>query len=213
MSWERKIVTKLQKRRYLSTIVGLLGGLLIIMEPMMPIFAQSTKANPMPIDEQNILTGAHKFTFENIEGGDLALADYAGNAILLVNTASLCGFTPQYEGLQTLWETYRARGLVVIGLPSDDFGRQEPGSADDIKEFCEVNYGIDFPMSEKIHVTGDNAHPYYQWAVSQKRLYAPRWNFYKHLIGPDGALIDWFASTTKPNAPKLISAIEAALPR
>lgn len=156
---------------------------------------------------------AHDFVFQNIEGGELALSDYAGSAILLVNTASMCGFTPQYEGLQSLWETYRERGLVVIGVPSSDFGRQEYDDAGKIKEFCEINYGIDFPMTEQVRVKGDDAHPYYRWVAGQGRMKLPRWNFYKHLIDADGQLVEWFASTTSPNSRKVIDAIEAHLPR
>ena len=156
---------------------------------------------------------AHDFVFENLEGGELRLADYAGKAVLVVNTASLCGFTPQYEGLQTLWETYRDRGLVVIGVPSADFGRQEYDSSGEIKQFCEINYGIDFPMAEKVRVKGKDAHPFYLWIADQGRMKLPRWNFYKHLINADGELVNWFASTTSPNSRKVIDAIEAHLPR
>ena len=156
---------------------------------------------------------AHDFVFENIEGGELRLADYAGKAILLTNTASMCGFTPQYEALQSLWEEYRARGLVVIGVPSDDFGGQEYGSNAKIKQFCEINYGIDFPMSEAVKVKGANAHPYYVWVRDQGRMTVPRWNFHKHLIDGDGQLVDWFASTTAPDSRKVRNAIEAILPR
>ena len=156
---------------------------------------------------------AHDFVFENLEGGDLRLADYAGKAVLVVNTASLCGFTPQYEGLQSLWETYRDRGLVVIGVPSADFGRQEYDSPGEIKQFCEINYGIDFPMTEKVRIKGADAHPFYLWIADQGRMKLPRWNFYKHLIDADGELVDWFASTTSPDSRKVIDAIEAHLPR
>ena len=156
---------------------------------------------------------AHDFTFENIEGGPLRLADYVGQPILLVNTASMCGFTPQYEALQTLWSQYRDRGLVVLGVPSDDFGGQEYNSNAKIKQFCEINYGIDFPMTEKVAVKGDDAHPYYQWVRTQGRLMVPRWNFHKHLIDADGHLVDWFASTTAPDSRKVIDAIEQHLVR
>ncbi len=156
---------------------------------------------------------AHDFTFENIEGGPLPLADFAGQPILLVNTASMCGFTPQYEALQTLWSQYRDRGLVVLGVPSDDFGGQEYGSTAEIKQFCEINYGIDFPMTEKVAVKGDDAHPYYQWVRTQGRLMVPRWNFHKHLIDADGNIVDWFASTTAPDSRKVIDAIEQHLVR
>ena len=156
---------------------------------------------------------AHDFTFENIEGGPLHLADYAGSPILLVNTASMCGFTPQYEALQSLWARYRDRGLVVLGVPSDDFGGQEYDSSAEIRQFCEINYGIDFPMTEKVEVKGDDVHPYYRWVGTQGRLMVPRWNFYKHLIDADGQIVDWFASTTAPDSRKVVAAIERVLVR
>ena len=156
---------------------------------------------------------AHDFVFENIDGGTLRLADYAGGPILLVNTASMCGFTPQYEALQSLWSRYRDRGLVVLGVPSDDFGGQEYESSDQIKQFCEINYGITFPMTDKVHVKGDDAHPYYQWVAAQGRMKLPRWNFYKHVIDADGNLVEWFVSTTSPDSSKVINAIEKQLAR
>ena len=156
---------------------------------------------------------AHDFTFENIEGGSLPLAQYAGRPVLLVNTASMCGFTPQYEALQRIWEQYRDRGLVVLGVPSGDFGRQEYASSAEIIDFCEINYGIDFPMTEKVKVKGSDAHPYYQWVKSQGSMKVPRWNFYKHVIDADGNLVEWFASTTAPDSRKVINAIEKLLPR
>lgn len=187
-------------------LICLVGGLVLIMEAAMPSHATT-------ISNATSATTAHDFVFENIEGGALPLDSFAGQPVLLVNTASLCGFTPQYEGLQALWQKYRDRGLIVLGVPSDDFGGQEPGSAEDIQQFCTVNYDIDFPMTEKVKIRGEDAHPYYQWVAAQGALKAPRWNFYKHLIDADGNLVDWFASTTKPNAPKLIAAIEAQLSR
>lgn len=158
-------------------------------------------------------TTAHDFTFESITGGPLPLSSFAGKTILLVNTASECGYTPQYKGLQTLWETYRDRGLVVLGVPSDDFGGQEPGDAAEIKQFCEINYDIDFPMTDKVHIRGENAHPYYQWVAANGRLRTPRWNFYKHLIDAEGNFVDWFAMSTRPDSRKLIAAIENQLDR
>lgn len=154
---------------------------------------------------------AHDFTFENIEGGFLPLAAYRGQTVLVVNTASRCGFTRQYAALQALWQAYRDRGLVVLGVPSDDFGGQEPGEAADIKSFCETNFGIDFPMTDKVQIKGADAHPYYKWVAEQGMMKVPRWNFHKHLIDADGNLVDWFASGTKPNAPKVIAAIEKQL--
>ncbi len=155
---------------------------------------------------------AHDFSFESIDGEPLPLVQYAGKAILLVNTASKCGFTPQYEGLQTLWETYGEQGLVVLGAPSNDFGQQEPGSEAQIKEFCEVNFSINFPMTAKITTKGENAHPFYRWVRAETGS-APKWNFYKYLIGPDGKLIAAFPSAVKPMSKELTKAIEDILPR
>jgi glutathione peroxidase len=157
---------------------------------------------------------AYDFAFTSIEGEPLPLSDFKGKVVLLVNTASRCGFTPQYEGLQALWERYRERGLVVLGVPSNDFGGQEPGSEAEIKQFCEVNFAVDFPLTSKEHVVGDQAHPFYRWAVTRFGFAAkPRWNFHKYLIGPDGELTDWFATTTKPTAARMTDAIEAQLAR
>lgn len=152
---------------------------------------------------------AHAFEFQAIEGGDLPLSDYAGKAVLVVNTASLCGFTSQYKGLQSLWESYRDKSLVVLGVPSNDFGGQEPGSEAEIKEFCEVNFAVDFPMAAKVKVTGNDAHPFYRWAAAAKG--APRWNFHKYLIAPDGTLVGSFGSNTRPDSGEMIAAVDAAL--
>ena len=157
---------------------------------------------------------AHDFSFTAIEGGALPLAQYKGKVVLLVNTASRCGFTPQYEGLQAVWERYRERGLVVLGVPSNDFGGQEPGNEAEIKEFCEVNFSVDFPLTAKEHVVGAEAHPFYRWAADRLGFAAkPRWNFHKYLIGPDGALADWFSTATEPGSAKVTQAIEAQLAR
>lgn len=171
--------------------------------------ASLTAASPATADDAR---NAHAFEFVALEGGALPLSDFAGKAVLIVNTASLCGFTPQYEGLQALWESRAADGLVVLGVPSNDFGNQEPGSAEEIAEFCEGSYGVDFPMTGKVKVKGEDAHPFYAWA--RDRLgpaNAPRWNFHKYLIGPDGALEGAFATTVRPSDPKLTSAIDALL--
>ena len=155
---------------------------------------------------------AHDFSFNSIDGGDLRLADYKGKVVLLVNTASMCGFTSQYEGLQSLWSDYRDRGLVVVGVPSDDFGGQELDTAENVKSFCTLNYGIDFPLADIAVVKGPSAHPYYKWIADvHGSLAVPRWNFHKHVIDADGKLVDWFASTTSPKSNRLRNAIETAL--
>ncbi len=155
---------------------------------------------------------AHDFTFTSIEGEPLPLRQYQGKAVLVVNTASLCGFTPQYEGLQSLWDRYRAEGLVVLGVPSGDFGGQELESADEIKSFCTTNFAIDFPLTEKTSVSGPTAHPFYAWAAEELGSTAkPRWNFHKYLVAKDGRLIDWFSTATGPSSRRIQAAIEAEL--
>ena len=152
------------------------------------------------------------FTFTSIDGDPLPLSQFGDKAVLVVNTASQCGFTPQYEGLQALWNEYREKGLVVLGVPSDDFGGQELGSEAAVKEFCTVNFSIDFPMAEITRVAGDEAHPFYRFAKETLGDKArPRWNFHKYLIGRDGRLVDWFSTTTGPRSPRVIKAIEAVL--
>lgn len=155
---------------------------------------------------------AHDFTFTSIVGEDVPLAQFKGQPVLVANTASECGFTPQYKELQELWELYRDRGLVVIAVPSNDFGGQEPGSDAEIKEFCETQFGVDFVLTTKERVTGDDAHPFYRWAREQKgALAAPKWNFHKYLIAPDGTLDEWYASTTGPLSEKITTRIEQLL--
>ena len=152
------------------------------------------------------------FSFESIDGGPLPLDQYRGRPVLVVNTASQCGFTPQYEGLQALWEKYRDRGLVVLGVPSNDFGGQEPGSAEEIKQFCEVTFGIDFPMTAKYPVTGADAHPFYRWiADTLGDSKAPRWNFYKYLLAPDGTIAAAWPSTVKPDSRTVTDTVETLL--
>ena len=158
------------------------------------------------------ISGAYDFVFESIDGEKLPLNAFRGKVILVVNTASRCGFTRQYKALQSLWSKYRNQGLIVLGIPSNDFGRQEPGNESEIKTFCEVNFNVDFPMTSKVNVKGESAHPFYKWARDEMGSIAiPRWNFHKYLIAADGRLIDWFASTTDPESKRLVSAIEALL--
>jgi glutathione peroxidase len=152
---------------------------------------------------------AQSFTFDNIDGGTLSLEDWRGQPVLVVNTASRCGFTPQYDGLQALYDRYRARGLVVLAVPSNDF-RQELASAEDVKDFCEVNFDLDMPMTDITHVRGAQAHPFYRWVQAQIG-FEPSWNFNKVLIGVDGTVQATFGSTTRPLSGKMTRAVEAAL--
>jgi glutathione peroxidase len=154
---------------------------------------------------------AYAFTFNSLDGGEILLASYAGHPMLVVNTASLCGYTPQYTGLQALWTRYRARGLIVLGVPSNDFGGQEPGGASEIAKTAHDDYHVSFPLTEKVAVKGQDAHPFYRWAAQERPLEAPRWNFHKYLIGRDGRLKAAFTSAVEPNDPRLIVAIEQEL--
>ena len=164
--------------------------------------------------QPSLAGSAYDYSLPSIDGGELDLASFKGRPLLVVNTASQCGFTRQYDGLQSLWETYRDRGLVVIGVPSNDFGEQEPGGRDDIKEFCSVNFNVDFPMSDKVSVRGADAHPVYQWlAATLGTSSRPRWNFHKYLIDAKGQPVAYFSSMARPNSSKITKAIEAELPR
>lgn len=155
---------------------------------------------------------AHEFSFTSIEGGALPMSAWKGRAVLVVNTASFCGYTPQYEDLEALWRKYRAQGLIVLGVPSNDFGEQEPGSANEIKEFCEATYDIDFPIAEKQKVVGAQAHPFYRWVVGELgEAGAPRWNFHKYLVAPDGSLAGTWPSRVAPLAPEITREIETLL--
>ncbi len=155
---------------------------------------------------------AHAFSFQSIDGTPLSLKSYEGKAILLVNTASKCGFTPQYEGLEKLWETYADQGLVVLGVPSNDFGEQEPGNAAQIKEFCTAKYDVQFPLTAKVSTKGEDVHPFYAW-VRAETGGGPKWNFHKYLIAPDGQLVGSFPSAVKPMSNDVIQAVQAILPK
>jgi len=154
---------------------------------------------------------AYGFAFPGLKGGDIKLADYAGRPIMVVNTASQCGFTPQYAGLQTLWTEFRERGLMIVGVPSNDFGGQEPGSAKEIADIAEGHFGIGFPMAAKTIVKGPNAHPFYKWAAEARPRDLPRWNFHKYLVGRDGYLVDSFASEFEPTDTRIKTAVGRAL--
>jgi glutathione peroxidase len=169
--------------------------------------AQTPATPPMPV-----VKSAHDFTLTRIDGKPMPMSAYKGKVVLLVNTASFCGFTPQYEGLQKLQQAYQAKGFTVIGVPSGDFMSQEYDENGKIKEFCETKFGISFPMAEKAHVKGDKAIPIYRWAKAQLPVEnEPKWNFHKILIGKDGKPIAGFNSKVEPGSPQLTGAIEKAL--
>jgi len=176
----------------LSSLAALMGG----------------GADPVTASE----TTAWDFAFTSIDGKPMPLSDFKGKVLLVVNTASFCGFTKQYEALQALDAKYQSQGFHVIGVPSNDFGGQEPKAAGEIKEFCEGMFGVTFPLTDKVVVSGDGAHPFYAWARDQLGwLNAPKWNFHKYLVGRDGKLVTSFYSSTAPDADRLVKAVEAEL--
>ena len=154
---------------------------------------------------------AYAFSFPALAGGEIRLADYADRPVLVVNTASLCGFTPQYAGLQQLWSEFRDRGLMIVGVPSNDFGAQEPGGVTEIAETAQHQYGVTFPMAAKAVVKGTNAHPFYKWAANARPNDVPRWNFHKYLIGRDGYVAEVFPETVDPLDTRVKTAIARLL--
>ncbi|MCV6596232.1 MAG: glutathione peroxidase [Mangrovicoccus sp.] len=152
---------------------------------------------------------AQEFRFDSIDGGEISLADFKGQPVLVTNTASMCGFTPQYDGLQRLHDTYGPKGLVVLAVPSQDF-KQEFGSADEVKDFCEVNFDLTMPMTDITHVKGPDAHPFYQW-VKAETGFVPRWNFNKILLDGEGQVVASFGSRTKPDGRSITREVEALL--
>ena len=151
---------------------------------------------------------AYDYEFIGLDGNLIKLSDYKDKVIVVVNVASRCGYTPQYEDLQSLWSNYKEKDLIVIGVPTNNF-RQEPGSNKEIKNFCETNFGITFPMTEKTNVIGNKSHPFFKWAKNNYGIGAiPKWNFHKIIIGKDGKVADTFSSITKPSSKKFLKVIE-----
>ena len=164
-------------------------------------------------DQKDEVTTMDRFTFASLNRGEpISLSEFSGKVVMIVNTASECGLTFQYKGLEQLYQTYKDSGFVIIGVPSNDFGGQEPGMDTEIAEFCQLNFGISFPMTTKYNVRGKNAHPFYQLAqqILGKEA-SPKWNFHKYLIGRDQHLLTHFNSTTAPNDKHLIKALQNAL--
>jgi glutathione peroxidase len=157
------------------------------------------------------MSSFHDFTVKTIDGSPKALKDYRGKPVLVVNVASACGLTPQYTGLEKLFREFAAKGLVVLGLPCNQFGAQEPGSEVEIKQFCSLNYDVSFPLTSKVEVNGPGAHPLYAWLRGETGGADIQWNFEKFLIGKDGKVAGRFDPGVKPEDPKLVAAIEAEL--
>ena len=156
---------------------------------------------------------AYAYSFAGLAGGTIRLADYAGKPIIVVNTASLCGYTPQYTGLEQLFARFHDRGLMIIGVPSNDFGGQEPGGAAEISETANKEYGVTFPLTAKADVKGPNAHPFYKWAAGERPLDTPQWNFHKYLVGRDGHIAAVFASAVEPMDAHVVDAVGRELAR
>ena len=155
---------------------------------------------------------AYEFSFNDLDGSPLKLSEYKNKVVVVINVASQCGFTSQYEDMQEIWEKYQTKGLIILGVPSNDFGNQEPGNSKEIKNFCEAKFGITFPMTEKVSVKGTNAHPFYIWAKENHGNSAvPKWNFHKIIINKEGKIEKTFSSMTNPSSKKFIEVIENLL--
>ena len=180
-------------------MLGKIKYFLLIM--IMSFFSTSVTANYDKL--------AYDFNFNDLDGSPLNLTEYKNKVIVVVNVASQCGFTKQYEDMQKVWEKYQVKGFIMLGVPSNDFGQQEPGSNEDIKNFCEAKFGISFPMTEKVSVKGSDAHPFYIWARENHGKSAiPKWNFHKIIIDKNGKIAETFSSITNPSSKKFIKILE-----
>jgi len=174
---------------------------LLILVIMISLFGNKVSGNYEQI--------AYDFNFLDIDGNKISLSKYKGNVIIIVNVASECGFTKQYDDMQKIWEEYKEKKVIMIGVPSNDFGQQEPGSSSDIKNFCEAKFGITFQMMEKVRVKGDKAHPFYIWARKNYGGSAiPKWNFHKIIINKQGKIADTFSSITNPSSNKFRKSLD-----
>jgi len=174
-----------------------------------PALAQSASMNGAAMSHVT----AYAFSFNGLDGGTIRLADFAGKPMIVVNTASLCGYTPQYAGLEKLFLRFHERGLVMIGVPSNDFGGQEPGGPAEISETANKEYGVTFPLTAKAEVKGPNAHPFYKWAAAERPKETPQWNFHKYLVGRDGHIAEVFATAIEPMDARVVDAVSRELDR
>ena len=180
--------------------------MLKILKTFLLIIMISIFGNKVNADYEKL---AYDFSFNDIDGTQLKLSEYKGKIIVVVNVASQCGFTSQYEDMQNIWEKYQSKGIIILGVPSNDFGGQEPGSNSEIKNFCEAKFGISFPITEKVNVKGSEAHPFYKWAKDNHGKSAvPKWNFHKIIIDKSGKINETFSSITNPSSKKFIKTIE-----
>jgi glutathione peroxidase len=190
----------------------LIWGASFFASAVLPRFGYGAANRPARSDTGPMSSAnAFAFSFKALDGGLITLAEHAGQPVLIVNTASQCGYTPQFAGLEALWQRYKSRGLLVLGVPSNDFGGQEPGAAADIAHTARDDYHVSFPLTEKTSVKGPSAHPFYRWVAQQRPLDTPRWNFHKYLVDRTGHLSGSFGSAVTPDNPSLIAALEVAL--
>jgi glutathione peroxidase len=187
----------LDRRKALVLLAGAAPAMTIS-----PVFGQAPAMSKLT---------AFAFSFSGLDGTVIRLADYAGKPILVVNTASQCGFTPQFAGLQELWTRFHDRGLMIVGVPSNDFGGQEPGGAKEIAETANDHYGVKFPIAAKAVVKGTQAHPFFKWAAAERPRDLPKWNFHKYLIGDDGRIAAVFATEVEPTDTRVVTAIAKEL--
>jgi len=199
----------IKRRGLLWAFLGLASGVAALQGLLTP--ARSTV---LPKDrERRTSMTAHDFEFTSIDGDKLPLKAWKGKPVLVINTASFCGYTKQYEGMEALWRQYKDRGLVMLAVPSNDFGGQEPGSAAEIKTFCET-YDVSFPLSQKEPVLGAQAHPFYRWVVAELgEDAAPKWNFHKYLVDGDGRLVGAWPSRVTPQSSEITQAVDGVLPK
>ena len=172
-----------------------------------PAWAESISTNGAAMSPVT----AYAFSFTGLNGEPIRLADYAGKPVIVVNTASLCGYTPQYAGLEALFTRYHDRGLMIIGVPSNDFGGQEPGGPAEIAETANKEYGVTFPLAAKAEVKGPNAHPFYKWAANERPGETPKWNFHKYLVGRDGHIAAVFGTPVEPMDARVVAAVAKEL--
>jgi glutathione peroxidase len=186
------------RRRLLALLAGGLAS---------PAMAESQSMNGAAVSPVT----AYAFSFAALDGGAIRLSDYAGKPLLVVNTASLCGYTPQYTGLEQLFMRFHGRGLMMTGVPSNDFGGQEPGGPAEISETANKEYGVTFPLTAKAEVKGPNAHPFYKWAANERPRDTPQWNFHKYLVGADGHIASVFPSAVEPMDARVVDAVAKEL--
>jgi glutathione peroxidase len=185
-------------------VLALLAGSLTAPAAAQPVSRSGSAMSP---------TTAYLYFFAGLNGGMIELSQYAGKPLIIVNTASLCGYTPQYIGLEQLYKRFRQRGLTILGVPSNDFGGQEPGGPSEIAQTAITDYGVTFPLTAKADVIGPNAHPFYKWAALERPNETPKWNFHKYLVGGDGHIAAVFPSAVEPMDAHVVDAVGKELAR